>query len=84
MSTSPTPSIRFDTPAGRVGLALEGRGNLADGFRGRMAAAAPRLRLGSCAIDGVKGRWAVGTDDLKPSFRGPARPPGSPAGRGWR
>jgi translocation and assembly module TamB len=65
--------IRFDTPAGRVGLALEGRGNLADGFRGRMAAAAHALRLGSCSIDGVKGLWAVGTSDLKPSFRGPAR-----------
>jgi hypothetical protein len=65
-------SIRFDTPAGRAGIALEGRGNLASGFRGRMAAAAHRLELGSCRLDGVKGRWAVGVSDLKPSFRGPA------------
>jgi hypothetical protein len=65
--------IRFDTPAGRVGIALEGKGNLADGFRGRMAAAAHALRLGSCRIDGVKGLWRVSVSDLKPSFRGPAR-----------
>ena len=66
-------SIRFDTPAGRVGIALEGKGNLADGFRGRMAAAAHRLDLGGCRLDGVKGRWAVRVADLKPSFRGPAQ-----------
>ena len=65
--------IRFDTPAGRVGIALEGKGNLADGFGGRMAAAAHRLRLGSCGIDGVKGIWTVGISNLKPSFRGPGQ-----------
>ena len=52
-------SVRFDTPAGRIGLALEGKGNLADGFRGRMAAAAPGSSLGSCRLDGVKGLWSV-------------------------
>jgi hypothetical protein len=66
-------TVRFDTPAGRVGIALEGKGNLADGFRGRMAAAATVLRPGSCRIHGVKGLWAVAITDLKPSFRGPAR-----------
>lgn len=66
-------SVRFDTPAGRVGLALEGKGNLADGFRGRMAATAHRLSLGSCRIERVKGVWAVGISGLKPSFRGPAQ-----------
>jgi translocation and assembly module TamB len=66
-------SIRFDTPAGRAGIALEGRGNLAGGFRGRMAAAAHSLRLGGCRLDSVKGLWTVGIDKLKPSFRGPAQ-----------
>jgi hypothetical protein len=65
-------SVRFDTPAGRVGIALEGQGNLADGFRGRMAVAAHRLRPGSCRLEDVKGRWAVAISDLRPSFRGPA------------
>ncbi len=66
-------TIRFDTPAGRIGIALEGKGNLADGFRGRMAAAAPALRLGGCRIDGAQGVWSVGVSDLKPAFRGPAQ-----------
>jgi translocation and assembly module TamB len=66
-------AIRFDTPAGRIGLALEGKGNLADGFRGRMAAAARRLRPGSCRLDSVKGLWTVRIADLKPSFKGPAQ-----------
>ncbi|MET1111900.1 MAG: YdbH domain-containing protein [Allosphingosinicella sp.] len=66
-------TVRFDTPAGRVGIALEGKGNLADGFRGRMAAAAPRLSLGDCRLDGVKGKWSVQVSDLKPGFRGPAQ-----------
>ena len=66
-------SVRFETPAGRAGIALEGKGNLANGFRGRMAAAAHRLRIGSCGLDGVKGLWAVAISDLKPSFRGPAQ-----------
>jgi hypothetical protein len=65
-------SVRFDTPAGRVGIALEGRGNLADGFRGRMAAAAHALRPGGCSLDRVRGLWTVAISDLKPSFRGPA------------
>jgi hypothetical protein len=65
-------SVRFDTPAGRVGIALEGKGNLADGFRGRMAAAAHALRPGSCRLDGVKGLWTVAVSNLRPSFRGPA------------
>ena len=65
-------SVRFDTPAGRVGLALEGKGNLADGFRGRMAAAAHRLQPGTCRLDSVKGLWTVAISDLKPRFRGPA------------
>jgi hypothetical protein len=65
--------IRFDTPAGRVGIALEGTGNLADGFRGRMAAAARELHPGSCRLDAVKGRWDVAISNLKPSFRGPAQ-----------
>jgi hypothetical protein len=66
-------SVRFDTPAGRVGLALEGKGNLADGFRGRMAAAAIALRPGACRVEALKARLDVAISDLKPSFRGPAR-----------
>lgn len=65
-------SVRFDTPAGRLGLALEGRGRLSDGFRGRMAAASRGLSLGSCELGAVKGSWRLAIDDLRPHVRGPA------------
>lgn len=65
-------SVRLDTPAGRVGLALEGKGRLSGGFRGRMAAASRRLDVGSCSLAGVKGSWALAIDDLRPHVRGPA------------
>jgi hypothetical protein len=65
-------AVRFDTPAGRIGLALEGEGRLSDGFRGRMAAASHRLSLGSCDLAAVKGSWALAIDDLRPRLRGPA------------
>ena len=64
-------SIRLDTPNGRVGVAVAGRGNLGDGFRGRMAARSGRLRLGDCRISRAAGLWSVAIDDLKPSFKGP-------------
>src|SRR5688500_6668137 len=44
-------TMRLQTPAGAVGLALEGKGNLSDGFRGRLAAVSPRLDLSTCAVD---------------------------------
>jgi hypothetical protein len=65
-------AIRLDTPAGRVGIALAGRGNLADGFSGRMAAAAPGLDLGGCRLAGVKAAWTVSVSRLRPRFAGPA------------
>jgi len=64
-------AIALDTPAGPVALALVGRGNLADGFRGQLALAADRLRLGRCALDGPRGSVVVAIDDLRPNFRGP-------------
>jgi translocation and assembly module TamB len=64
-------SIRLDTPAGRIGIALQGKGNLADGFRGRMAARAHRLALSSCRLVEPAGSWAVAVDALKPALDGP-------------
>ncbi len=64
-------AIRLDTPAGRIGVSLEGRGNLADGFGGRMAAAAPRLALAGCTVEGMRALAAVEVDTLRPSLDGP-------------
>jgi translocation and assembly module TamB len=66
-------SIRLDTPAGRVGIALEGKGKLSDGFRGRMAAASPALSLGGCRLARPAGVWTVAIDKLRPHVVGPAR-----------
>jgi translocation and assembly module TamB len=66
-------SVRFDTPAGRIGLAVEGKGRLSDGFRGRMAASAPALDLGGCGLARARGLWRVSIDRLRPRFQGPAQ-----------
>ncbi|WP_284734482.1 intermembrane phospholipid transport protein YdbH family protein [Sphingosinicella terrae] len=65
-------AIALDTPAGAVALGLEGQGNLADGFRGRLALVSRRLQLGSCRLDAPRAHVAVAVDDLRPRFRGPA------------
>ncbi|MEA3050183.1 MAG: translocation and assembly module TamB, partial [Sphingomonadales bacterium] len=66
-------AVRIDTPGGRIGAALEGKGNLASGFEGRTAVSAPRLRLGGCALAAGKALWNVATETLQPSLAGPAR-----------
>ncbi|MBX3561488.1 MAG: YdbH domain-containing protein [Sphingomonas sp.] len=64
--------IALETPAGLVALALTGRGNLADGFRGQMAMTARALEIGGCAIEAPRANVAVAVDELRPSLRGPA------------
>ena len=51
--------LRLDTPAGRVGLAIQGRGNLAFSFEGRIAAFAPRFASGDCRADSLRANFAV-------------------------
>ena len=65
-------SIRLDTPAGRIGAALEGQGNLANGFRGKLAAASLSLNAAGCRLEAVHAYWAVAIDDLRPGLKGPA------------
>lgn len=64
-------SLRLDTPAGRIGLALAGRGNLAGGFRGRISAMSLGLAVAGCRLDAPIARGAVAVDDLRPRFTGP-------------
>ncbi|HEX8482509.1 MAG TPA: YdbH domain-containing protein [Allosphingosinicella sp.] len=63
--------VRLDTPAGRVGLAVVGSGNLAYSFEGRIAAFAPRLQAGGCRAEGPRASFAVRTKDEEPSLAGP-------------
>jgi hypothetical protein len=66
-------ALRLDTPAGRIGWGIEGKGNLADGFRGKAAAVTHRLSLGGCRLDEGAGSWTVAIDRLRPRFIGPTR-----------
>ncbi len=63
--------IRLDTPAGRVGLAVVGSGNLAFSFEGRIAAFSPRLEGGGCRAERPRANFAVRTKDEEPSLAGP-------------
>jgi len=64
-------AIRLDTPAGRLGVALEGKGNLAGGFRGKMAAVSRGLAVGGCRLTQPAAYWSVAVDALRPSVDGP-------------
>ncbi|HEV2079401.1 MAG TPA: YdbH domain-containing protein [Allosphingosinicella sp.] len=66
-------AIALDTPAGRLAVALEGRGNLADGFRGEMAARSSSLMLGGCAIDDAVAYAKVAMVKRHPNLNGPFR-----------
>lgn len=59
------------TPAGNIGLAIAGKGNLAGGFDGRIAAVARRLSLASCAASDPRATLHVSIADRRPSLEGP-------------
>ena len=64
--------ISLATSAGRVSLALRGRGKLSDGFRGRLAGSAPRIALGAgCRGTGVRANVALTIDRRSPHISGP-------------
>jgi hypothetical protein len=66
-------AMALDTPGGRIGLAVEGSGNLADGFRGKVAAASRRLVFGDCTIRGAGAIVDVQVSDRQPRIAGPVR-----------
>ncbi|MBV9932489.1 MAG: YdbH domain-containing protein [Alphaproteobacteria bacterium] len=65
--------LRLETPWGRAGIALEGKGNLASGFAGRASIASRSLTLGDCRLARPVAHWAVSTDVLRPHIVGPLR-----------
>jgi hypothetical protein len=66
-------AVRLDTPAGAVGIALSGRGNLSNGFRGNMAAVSRSLSVGECVIAAPTASVRVAVDRHRPTFTGPLR-----------
>ena len=65
--------LALATPAGLVGLRLDGRGNLAKSFAGRYVATAPRLAVAGCALTGLSMSGTIRTADARPRLAGPFR-----------
>ena len=64
-------TIRLDTPYGRLGFAVAGRGNLTGGFKGRLATASRHLDVGACSLEGLKSNVAIGVVARRPQVQGP-------------
>lgn len=64
-------AMLLDTPAGRLGLAIEGKGKLSDGFRGALAASAPTMTLAGCTIRNARAHIDLGVTKRRPSIEGP-------------
>ena len=64
-------TVRLDTPFGRLGFALIGRGNLSGGFKGRLAASGPALRPGRCTLEGLRANVAISVAARRPHVVGP-------------
>lgn len=61
----------IDSEWGPISLGINGDGNLANGFRGAVALAAPRLAQSDCRADGVRITGEVTITARKPRFVGP-------------
>lgn len=65
--------IRLATPYGLIGAKLAGRGNLANGFVGQLAAVSERLSLNGCGIDRLALNVSLRTATAGPLLSGPVR-----------
>ena len=65
--------MRLDTPGGAVGLALNGRGNLTNGFLGRLAAVSHRLEGGGCVLTSPSAVLHFSVANRQPAVDGPVR-----------
>lgn len=63
----------IDTPAGRVGLSLNGDGNLRSGFRGKIAAFIRDASIGGCFLPQASAFLDVRTVNGAPRLAGPVR-----------
>jgi translocation and assembly module TamB len=65
--------IALETAYGNVGARLDGRGNLSNGFKGKLAAIAPTLVLLGCRAVGATLYVDVSISKRKPTVAGPLR-----------
>jgi len=64
-------TIALASPYGPMGFAVEGRGNLSGGFKGRLAMVSHRLRPGACTLDQFRALVRVGVVARRPQVEGP-------------
>lgn len=64
---------RLDTPAGALGLAVEGRGRLNDGFTGTVGALMRNAAYAGCTAPVASAYLKLKIDDGAPSWTGPLR-----------
>lgn len=65
--------LRLDTDAGRIGMQIDGNGNLQSGFKGRLAAAMPRGTLAGCALSQASAMVNIAMQQGQPHLTGPVR-----------
>ncbi|MFD1105675.1 intermembrane phospholipid transport protein YdbH family protein [Sphingobium olei] len=65
--------VTLDTDAGRVGMQIDGDGNLRSGFRGRVAAAMPRGVVAGCGITAARAMIDLAMTQGRPHLHGPLR-----------
>lgn len=63
--------LALETEYGAVTVLLDGRGNLASGFSGKLLASAPHVKTGGLEMIGFAGQLAVTTDHRRIQFAGP-------------
>ena len=64
-------TVALRTPFGPIGFAVAGQGNLTGGFKGRLAAASPRLAPGKCELLAMHASFAVAIEARRPHVTGP-------------
>jgi Dicarboxylate transport len=67
--------LRIDSDFGAVGLALNGSGNLHDGFQGELAAVSKNLDIAGCSISEPSYFGEIAIAGRKPRLNGPLRFP---------
>ena len=65
--------VRLETAVGIVGLRISGHGKLDDGFRGSLAMAGRRLRIGDCTIAAPQAVLTLRVEKAAPALAGPVR-----------
>lgn len=65
--------MRLDLPGGAIGVKLEGKGNLRDGFDGKLAAVAPVLTAAGCTATRATAWLDISIFEQRPRVSGPVR-----------